>query len=136
MSQFYPSMTTGERILKLVPATSAELLAQLDITSTATLHKWITRLRKDGKIHTGRWRRGENNFVAVHVLGKGKDAKRPKPWTPAQLQARYRKSLKESGRYVDFLIAARKRGYRYRQRRGQKLKIKPDPLLQMFYRQI
>ena len=130
-------MTTGERILALLPATARALREQLGIKSTSTLHKWLTRLRKAEQIQIGRWLRCTRDFIAVYALGQGKDAKRPKPWTPAELQARHRRTLKQNAeRYLEYLIAARKRGYRYRQGRGQKLKIKPDPLMILLYRKI
>lgn len=135
MALFYPSMTTGERILQLLPATSTALLEQLDITSTSTLHKWVSRLRKDGKMHIGRWERTLGPFAPVYVLGSGKDAPRPKRWTSAQLQKRYRKALKDAGLYEDYLADARLRGSRYRRRKGQGRPLwAPDPLMAAFYR--
>lgn len=131
-------MTTGERILALLPATSSRLLAQLGIGSTSTLHKWITRLRKAEEIHIGRWERTLGNFAAVYVRGPGKDAQRPRRFTQAQLQARYRAGLRRIGLYEDYLADARRRGARYRKAKGQKGYTLQafDPLLTLFYRKL
>jgi len=129
-------VTTGERILELVPATSRELLAQLDIRSTSTLHKWITRLRKAGELRVGQWNRNGRDYVAVYVRGPGRDARRPKPWTQAQLAARYRQGLKDAGLYEDYLADMRKSGAKYRRRKGQGHRLKADPLMKLLYRKI
>lgn len=57
-------MTTGERILALLPAKSRQLLKAMPM-STSVLHKWLTRLRAAGQVHIGRWRRSVGDFVAV-----------------------------------------------------------------------
>lgn len=49
-------MTTGERILAKLPATSRQLLKAMPM-STSVLHKWLTRLRAAGQLHIGRWRK-------------------------------------------------------------------------------
>ena len=129
-------MTTGERILELLPATSRTLLAQLDISSTSTFHKWMCRLRAAEEIHIGRWERTRGNFAAVYVRGPGKDARRPRRLTQSELQARYRASLKRAGLYEDYLADIRRYGARYRRAKGQKgYKAQAfDPLHTMFYR--
>lgn len=135
--QWFPShLTTGQRIMRLLPATSAELLAQLDITSTSTLHKWITRLRKEKKIRIGRWLRGERDFVAVYVRGSSRDAPRPKPYTAAQLQKRYIAGLRKAGLYEDYLADMRRNGYRYRASKGQGVKFTPDPITELLFNKL
>lgn len=130
-------MTTGERILALLPATSRTLLEKVGITSTSTLHKWLSRLRSAGEIRIGRWVRTVGDFAAVYVRGSGEDARRPPRWTRAQLQARYIKSLKASGVYEDYLADMRKYGAKYRRRKGQgRLLVPADPLMILLYKKI
>ena len=130
--------TAGARLVNLLPATKRELMDKLGIESTSTMFKWLSKLRENEKIHIGRWERTLGDFAAVYVRGPGRDAQRPKRWTAAQLQRRYRKALKASGRYEDYLAKCRKWGSRSRHRKGQK-PYRPesfDPLLKMFYRQL
>lgn len=137
MSQSCPPMPTDQRILASLPATSRKLREVIGI-GAASMHKWLTRLRDAKKIHIGRWERTRGTFAPVYVLGNGKNANRPKAWTKAQLQARYVLSLKMSGLYEDYLADGRRRGARFRARRGQKgYKSEAfDPLLTLFYRRI
>lgn len=46
-------MTTGDRIMARLPATSRQLLKAMPM-STSVLHKWLTRLRAAGQLHIGR----------------------------------------------------------------------------------
>lgn len=107
-------MTTGERILALLPTTSRQLLKALPM-STATLHKWLTRLRAAGQVHIARWRRSVGDFVAVWAAGAGPDAPRPTRRTHAQVVAAYRRRKKKEAdaldarRQVAAQIAARAR---------------------------
>jgi hypothetical protein len=130
--------STGEHIEKLLPATSTELLAQLDINSEGALHSWLTRLREAKRVRIGRWIRTRSSFVPVYARGHAPDAPRPTPYTSAEAQRRYIARLKQTGRYMDYLMHCRKLAFRGRQRRGQK-GYRPeafDPLLVLFYRRV
>lgn len=93
-------MTTGERILTLLPATSRQLLNAMPMSS-ATLHKWLTRLRAAGQLHIGRWRRSVGDLVAVWTAGPGPDAVRPPRRTHAQVVAAYRRRKKKEADEMD-----------------------------------
>lgn len=87
-------MTTGDRILALLPATSRQLLKAMPMSS-ATLHKWLTRMRAARQLHVGRWRRSAGDLVAVWTAGPGPDAVRPRRRSPAELTAAYRRRKKK-----------------------------------------
>lgn len=87
-------MTTGDRILARLPATSRQLLKAMPM-STSALHKWLTRLRAAGQLHIGRWRRSVGDLVAVWTAGPGPDAVRPRRRSPAELTAAYRRRKKK-----------------------------------------
>lgn len=118
-------MTTGDALLALLPATRAELLEQLAI-GRATLHRWITRLKHAKRIRIVAWRRTLGDMAAVFGPGPGKNARRPNPLTPAQVQAKYRDSLKAAGLWEDELAAQRKRNAR---RKPPVVPFSSDPLL-------
>lgn len=97
-------MTTADRIMALLPATSRRILVELPM-STSVLHKWLTRLRAAGQLHIGRWRRSLGDLVAVWTAGPGPDARRPPRRTPAQVTAAYRRRKKKE---ADALAARRR----------------------------
>jgi hypothetical protein len=130
--------STGAHIEKLLPATSTELLAQLDISSEGALHGWLTRLREAKRVRISRWIRTRSSFIAVYARGHAPDAPRPTPYTSAEAQRRYIARLKQAGLYMDYLMRCRKWAFRARQRNGQK-GYRPesfDPLLVLFYRRV
>lgn len=88
-------MTSGERILALLPCPSRVLRKKVGI-ARVTLHKWLTRLRKAGQIHIGKWRRSVGDFVPIWTAGPGPDVERPVRFTPAQITANYRKRKKKA----------------------------------------
>lgn len=104
-------MTTGERLLALLPATRADLLGALAV-GKSTLHKWITRLKTTKRIRIVGWRRTLGEIAAVFGHGPGKNARRPSRIPHAQVQAKYRNSLKAAGVYEDELATQRKRNAR------------------------
>lgn len=100
-----------DTILALLPATSREIREAIG-RSPSTTHKWIVRLREDGAMHIGKRRRTKGDQAAVWVAGPGHNAQRLQPISSAQLQRRYRRSLRELGLYEDVLADQR----RYRAR--------------------
>jgi hypothetical protein len=124
-------MTTGDRIKEALPATRAELVQKLCM-SKRVIQKWVALLRKEKEIHIGRYRRTTGDFAAVLHLGKGRDAKRPKCLTRAQISARYRKSLKKAGLYEDVLVGQRKRYARKYSK--TKHTFATDPLMALLYK--
>lgn len=123
-------MTTGDRILELLPATRAQLRAELRVAK-ATLHKWLTRLRAEGKIHVGKYNRTLGDFAPVYMPGPGKDVKRPKAIPHKEIARRYRTSLMELGIYEDVLADQRKRNSR---KTGRKKSYADDPLLSLLFK--
>lgn len=118
-------MTTGERLLALLPATRADLLGALAV-GKATLHRWLTRLKTAKRIRIVAWRRTVGDIAAVFGLGPGKNARRPSRIPHAQVQAKYRNSLKAAGVYEDELATQRKRNAR---RTPPVVPFASDPLL-------
>jgi hypothetical protein len=118
-------MTTGQRIVALLPATSRQLLRKIRI-STSTLHKWLTRLRDDDEIHIGDWNRSVGNLVAVWTAGSGPDAPRLPPLTGAKVTANYRKRKRAEARQL-----AREKAAALK--KAEKARFTNDPLMAALY---
>ena len=78
-----------------VPRSAVQLAAQLKTTP-----KWVHRLLRsfgqDGLAHVARWERGEDGKLVPYWLPvPGVSARKPKPLTVKQVNARFRKKLKD-----------------------------------------
>jgi len=68
----------------------------------ATVQHWIQDLRACGWAHVGQWKRtdGPGGIVPVFYAGPGRDAVcKLKPWTTAEVNARYKQRLRKSEDY-------------------------------------
>ncbi len=81
-----------DRVLSLLDgldSTRNEIKALLGC-SHGGLHKAMTKLRADKLVHICQWDRpdGQGSFEATYRLGKGRDAKRPAPYSRPEISAR------------------------------------------------
>lgn len=90
-----------ELALRAMPGTLADIAAQVG-AHKSTVNYWVRRLRNCGWAHVGDWQRtdGPGGIVPVFHAGQGRDAAcKLKPFTKAEITARYMKNMRATGEY-------------------------------------
>lgn len=80
-----------DKVIAALPGTLAQIERKSGVSGTSA-RRWTSRLRKEGVIHIGGWRRSSpGGKQPVFVMGAGEDKPPPKTLTPAQIRKRFRK---------------------------------------------
>lgn len=119
-----------------LPGTAVRIMKESGLGRT-TVWRWVRQMMDADprEAHIGRWERTIGASAPVYVKGPGKDAKRPKPFTIAQLSARHRALARSDGRW-DFRLALNRARWAANGGRSKRPSFTKDPLLALFYRKI
>jgi hypothetical protein len=88
-------MITREQVLALLSERDYTITEMSEALNTHRKSAWrqITRAHADGQAHILDWRRAAGNrggtMTAIYRIGPGEDAKKPRPYTPAERTARH-----------------------------------------------
>lgn len=85
-------------VVEALPATLKQLEVKLGASRTS-IKRWVSKMRKDGVIHVGDWKRsnGPGALQPVFVVGSGKDVEKPAPVPYSVSLAKHRGKAKRSG---------------------------------------
>lgn len=100
-----------ELVLEALPGTPAQIMERTGL-SAGTVSRWVTDLRNAGQAHIGKWTRTRGVFLSTIHAGPGRDAKKPKPLTSAQLTRNSRQRMRKSGEWTDRMAKDRARYWR------------------------
>lgn len=112
-------LTRLQELLRQQPCTVQDLADGL-FTTVRTANEYLSHLRDNKLVRVERYELRKTtyeHYVPVYIWGKGKDAKRPKPKTPAERMRIHRKRVATDQDLKDLANA---------KRRAKRRKIKPD----------
>lgn len=82
-----------QQVVDALPGTLSEIIAKAGVKRETAI-RWLRIMRDANECYVKRWKRskGPGPFMRVYAAGKGKDAKRPEPYSLAVSKQRYREN--------------------------------------------
>jgi len=118
------------KVLAALPGSNADVRQRTGL-GLATTHRWLQDLLTAGEIHVHHMEVNPHGGPLIHIYHPGPAPakhriKKPKLTTEADRVKRYRRKLKQTGEWEDFL--AKSRAYYWSKKKPQR-----DPLTAAFY---